>query len=178
NNNNNSPSNFIQKYSVNKLSSEKLKKILAKDEDFYLSFVGNRYHGTTFHDLSCLIDYELLHLFDNISLNNDFYYGRYDIKCKSIEDLKKGKNFSILEFNGAGSIPNHIYTQKYHLSEAYKEILEHWKALYEISNYNHKNGIPYWGFSKGLIFLIQAKKHFRSLKKCDEKIERKMLAIK
>jgi hypothetical protein len=166
------------KEEINKLSTEKLEEILAKDEVFYLSFIGNRYHGTTFHDLSDFIDYDLLKVFDKISLTNDFYYGRYDIKCQSIEDLKKGKNFSILEFNGAGSIPNHIYTEKYHLAEAYKEILKHWKVLYEISNYNHKNGLAYWGFSKGLFFLMNAKKHFKSLKKCDEKIARKMEAIK
>lgn len=165
------------KEEINKLSAEKLNDILAKDEVFYLSFVGNRYHGTTFHDLSDFIDHNLLKVFDKISLTNDFYYGRYDIKCRSIEDLKKGENFSILEFNGAGSIPNHIYTGKYHLATAYKEIIKHWKALYQISNYNHKKGMRYCGFSKGLIFLINAKKHFRSLKKCDEKIERKMKAI-
>src|SRR6185312_4990432 len=165
------------KEEINKLSSEKLEQILAKDEVFYLSFVGNRYHGTTFHDLSDLIDHDLLKLFDKISLTNDFYYGRYDIKCLSIEDLKKGHNFSILEFNGAGSIPNHIYTEKYHLKGAYKEILKHWKALYEISSYNHKQGMPYWGFSKGLSFLMNAKKHFRRLKKCDEKIEQRMEAV-
>jgi hypothetical protein len=166
------------KEEINKLSAGKLEKILAKDEVFYLSFVGNRYHGTTFHDLSCLIDHALLKVFDKISLTNEFYYGRYDIKCQSIEDLKKGKNFSILEFNGAGSIPNHIYTEKYHLGEAYKEILKHWKELYEISDYNHKKGLPYWGFSKGLFFLMNAKKHFRFLKKCDEKITQKMEATR
>ncbi len=166
------------KEEINKLSSKQLQKILGKDEVFYLSFVGNRYHGTTFHDLSGLIDHELLKVFDKISLTNDFYYGRYDIKCLSIQDLKKGKNFSILEFNGAGSIPNHIYTEKYHLKDAYKEILKHWKILFEVSSYNHKAGLPFWGFSKGLFFLIDAKKHFRSLKKCDQIIERRMEAIK
>lgn len=166
------------KEEIDKLSTEKLKDILGKDEIFYLSFVGNRYHGCTFHDLSGLIDHELLKVFDNISVTNDFYYGRYDIKCQSVEDLKKGKNFLILEFNGAGSIPNHIYTEKYHLKEAYSEILNHWKALYEISNYNHKKGTEYWGFSKGLIFLINAKKHFRILKKFDVRLERKMESIK
>ncbi|HEU5366055.1 MAG TPA: hypothetical protein VFU62_11005 [Hanamia sp.] len=166
------------KEELNKLSGEKLQTILAKDEVFYLSFIGNRYHGTTFHDLSDLIDHNLLKVFDKISFTNDFFYGRYDIKCQSIDDLKNGKNFSILEFNGAGSIPNHIYTEKYHLKEAYHEILKHWKALYEISNYNHKNGLPYWGFAKGLFFLLNAKKHFRFLKKRDVIIERKMKSIK
>jgi hypothetical protein len=165
------------KEEINKLSPAKLKEILEKDEVFYLSFVGNRYHGTTFHDLSGLIDHDLLKVFDQISLSNNFYYGRYDIKCQSIEDLKKGQHFSILEFNGAGSIPNHIYTGKYRLTDAYKEILKHWKALYEISDYNHKNGMQYWGFSKGLNFLLNAKKHFRALKKCDENIDEKMKAI-
>jgi hypothetical protein len=168
----------VIKEEINKLSAEKQQEVLAKDEVFYLSFVGNRYHGTTFHDLSDLIDQDLLKVFDKISLTNDFYYGRYDIKCQSIVDLKEGKNFSILEFNGAGSIPNHIYTEKYHLKEAYKDILKHWKVLYEISHYNHKNGLPYWGLSKGLFFLLNAKKHFRALKKCDARIERKLQFFK
>jgi hypothetical protein len=153
-----------------KLKQEKLEKVLEKDQIFNLSFIGNRYHGSTFHDLSYLIDKKLISLFDKISLSSQFYYGRYDIKCSSIEDLKKGINFSILEFNGAGSIPNHVYTEKYTLLEAYKEICRHWKSLYEISSYNHKNGFPYCGFWKGLKYISKAKTNFRDQKRMDKKI--------
>ena len=71
-----------------------------------------------------MVDDELLKLFDELSLYTDkFYYGRYDIKCDSIDELKKG-NFSILEFNGAGAEPNHIYDAGIHLGDAYREILK------------------------------------------------------
>lgn len=153
-----------------KLLPEHLERVLEKGEVFNLSFIGNRYHGTTFHDLSKFIDKDLLQLFDNISLTNDFFYGRYDIKCLSIEDLKRGKNFSILEFNGAGSIPNHIYTERYTLLEAYKEIIKHWRVMYEISNVNRKAGCSYWSFLKGYRFLMNAKKRIRILKEYDKKI--------
>lgn len=141
-----------------------------KNKSFNLSSVGNRYHGATFHDLSDLIDEELLQMFDEISHRTSFYYGRYDIKCSSIEELKKGKNFSILEFNGAGSIPNHIYTGKYSMQQAYKEIAEHWKMLYQISAYNHASGLSYWSFLKGARYLRKAKKHFRFLRKYNKQL--------
>lgn len=135
---------------------------------FYLSHIGNRYAGASFIDLKEEIDDQLLDFFDGISHNSGFYYGRYDIKCSSPESLKSGTCFSILEFNGAGAIPNHIYTGGYTLIEAYKEIALHWKALYRISACNHKAGLKYWGFLKGLLFLKKAKKHFKHLKKLDK----------
>lgn len=153
-----------------KLDESELDKVLKKDEIINLSFIGNRYHGATFHDLSEQIDETLLKLFDSISHSSRFYYGRYDIKCASIEDLKRGINFSILEFNGAGSIPNHIYTGRYSLIEAYKEIANHWKVLYQISSYNHKTGLSYWNVFKGARYLGNANKHFKVLKKCDSRI--------
>ena len=42
-------------------------------------------------------------------------------------------NYVILEFNGSGAEPNHVYNAGYSLFEAYEEILKHWKALYKIS---------------------------------------------
>lgn len=152
---------------LSKLDEKQLTKVLEKNQIFNLSFIGNRYHGVTFHDLSQFIDESLLKLFDKISMSSQFYYGRYDIKCSSVEDLKNGINFSILEFNGAGSIPNHIYTGEFTHVEAYKEIMKHWKALYEISSYNHQSGIKYWSLAKGARYLFNAKKHFRFLRKCD-----------
>jgi hypothetical protein len=141
-----------------------------KNEVIKLSFVGNRYHGTTFHDLSDSIDKELLQIFDEISHATSFYYGRYDIKCSSIEELKKGNNFSILEFNGAGSIPNHVYTGKFSMWQAYKEIAYHWKMLFEISSYNHRAGLSYWSLLTGARYLRKAKKHFRFLRRYDKQL--------
>lgn len=146
----------------------RLDRVLPKGQHFYLSYAGNHNRGARFINLYKLVDEKLLKVFDDLSHYTDkFYYGRYDIKCTSIEDLKEGKNFSILEFNGCGAEPNHIYDAGINIWQAYREILKHWKVLYEISKYNHKNGTPYWSFQKGRSFLYNAKKHFKMLEKFD-----------
>jgi hypothetical protein len=146
----------------------RLQRVLARDQHFYLSYAGNHNRGARFINLYHLADEKLLKVFDNLSHYTDkFYYGRYDIKCMSIDDLKEGKNFSILEFNGCGAEPNHIYDAGISIWRAYAEILKHWKALYEISRYNHKNGTPYWSFRKGRRFLKAAQRHFKLLEKYD-----------
>ena len=146
----------------------RINRVLAKGQHFYLSYAGNHNRGARFINLYDKVDDRLLKVFDELSHYTDkFYYGRYDIKCTSIEDLKEGKNFSILEFNGCGAEPNHIYDAGLSLGQAYREILKHWKVLYQISSHNHKNGTPYWSLWKGHKFLRNAKRHFKMLAKFD-----------
>jgi hypothetical protein len=76
----------------------------------------------------------------------------------------------ILEYNGCGAEPNHFYDTGYTLTGAWKEILKHWKILFEISRYNHKHGVRYWPFFKGLRFRQQTKKYYKLIKKADKEI--------
>ena len=143
-------------------------RVLHQDEVFYLSYAGNHNRGAHFTNLHKEIDTNIHKVFDDLShYTNQFFYGRYDIKTTSIEDLKEGKNFLILEFNGSGAEPNHIYDCNMSIWQAYRIILQHWRALYQISRYNHKNGTPYWSFMKGQRFLREANKHFKLLEKFD-----------
>jgi hypothetical protein len=116
-----------------------------------------------------LIDEKLVNVFDQLSHQlNDFFYGRYDIMCYSIEDLKEGNNYSILEYNGCGAEPNHFYDTGYTLLGAYKEILSHWKDLYEISSYNSAQGTKPWSFMKGYRFLKKTKELYAVMRKADK----------
>lgn len=145
------------------------KKVLPAGEKYMLSYAANHNRGAQFINLQNEIDDRLVNIFDKISLSiNDFFYGRYDILCTSVEDLKQEKNFSILEYNGCGAEPNHFYDTGYTLGAAYKEILKHWKVLYKISSYNNKQGIKYWPLLKGFKFLIAARKHYRIIKHADK----------
>lgn len=146
-------------------------KVITAGEKYMLSHAANHNRGAHFVDLKSEIDDKLVAVFDNISHGlNDFYYGRYDILCNSIADLKEGKNYSILEYNGCGAEPNHIYDTGYTLGAAYREILKHWKALYEISHYNHSLGIEPWPLMKGFRFRQYTKRHYRILRDADSKI--------
>jgi hypothetical protein len=145
--------------------------VLAAGEKYMLSYAANHNRGAQFINLHEQIDDRLVSVFDKISIElNDFFYGRYDILCASVEDLKQEKNFCILEYNGCGAEPNHFYDTGYTLIGAYKEILKHWKALFKISRYNYKQGIKYWPFMKGWNFLSDTKKHYRIMRHADKYI--------
>jgi hypothetical protein len=147
---------------------DKLENILKEGEVFYLSRALNLSRGGKLVSLAHEKDEKLLKVFDDLShYAGHFYYGRYDVKCASIADLKEGMNFSILEYNGCGAEPHHIYGNGNTLFEAYKIVLQHWKVLYRISKYNEQKGIEYWDFRKGYRFLKNAKKHFKLLKQLD-----------
>jgi hypothetical protein len=143
---------------------ERLDWIPADRERFVLTYAINRSRGARLRNLTHEADAELTAFFDKINLHSEhFFWGRYDIKCNSIEDLKKGKNFAILEYNGAGASPSHIYHCGMSLFQAYGELLRHWKLLYEVSKWNHDNGIAYWPFWKGLRYLREVNKHLDKL---------------
>jgi len=148
---------------------DRLQEVLPVGEKLILSYASNRSQGGKLVSLADEIDEDLLKVFDCISLQSKhFYYGRYDIKCASIEKLKKGIDFSILEYNGAGAGIQHVYGNGLSLWNACSIIAKHWKVLYKISDYNHKaNGIAYCDKKKGKEFLKAARKNMRLLKKLD-----------
>jgi hypothetical protein len=146
----------------------RLPDIIPVGEVFRISWVANLSRGGKLIHLTDQKDDALLKVFDELShYTKHFYYGRYDIKCESIDELKKGKKFSILEFNGSGAEPHHVYGSGNNLFQAYTIILHHWKMLYKISKANNKRGIGYWNFNDGLKFLKAAKKHFALLRRLD-----------
>ena len=156
---------------MRKKHKDSLTDILPEGKVYILSMAGNHNRGARFISLAQLIDERLCSVFDDISNNaKEFYYGRYDIKFTSIDDLKAGKNFSILEFNGAGAEPNHIYDCGMSYKNAIKEIAAHWKDLFNIGRINKLRGIPYWGFWRGYQHMKKAANFFRDLRKYDSQL--------
>jgi hypothetical protein len=160
-----------RKAEVKSKNRENWDTIIPEGEKYILSYAANHNRGAHFVDLKDEIDDRLVTVFDSISHRiDDFFYGRYDIMCNSITELKEGRNFSILEYNGCGAEPNHFYDTGYTLTGAYKEILMHWKALYGICMHNRSKGIEPWPYKKGKDYLKRTAKHFRVMKAADEVI--------
>lgn len=129
---------------------EVLANVPASGEKIELMPIGNHCRGTTFLNANDLITKELTAVFDAVSDKIDgFYFGRFDIRCESKEALYNGK-MKIMELNGAGSEPGHIYHPGARLIDAYKSLFSNWKALFLISRMNNKRGIPYLSFVEGL----------------------------
>jgi len=134
------------KYYYSKLQQEYYNlrdSVLADGEEFQLNYIGNHCRWSTFYDKSNLINEQLERVFDRISKKIGwFYFGRYDIKVKSLEDLYKW-NIKIIELNGMWSLPVHIYDPDHGLWFAYKELFRHWEIAYKISRKNLERWIPY-----------------------------------
>lgn len=136
------------------LESEYLKQIgnniPNKDEMVQVEPIGNHCKGTMFLDDNHEIDDSLDDAFNILSDQiPNFHFGRFDLRCASVSDLRNLKNFKILELNGAGAEPAHIYQPGSSLLKAYKSIIWHLRALADISIQNQKRGFPYWGFKQG-----------------------------
>ena len=114
-----------------------------KGEHFELEPIGNHCRGTTFLNGNQYIDQQLEKVINDIAIQmKDIHYGRFDIKCQSIALLKQSKAFKILEFNGIASEPAHIYDPEYSIIQAYRDIFNHWKIIYELSKIQRKKGVP------------------------------------
>jgi len=145
---------------------EKMNIILQKEEELIVVPYGNHVRGAKFLDDSNLVDEELTNTIDSICKKvNGFYFGRLDIRYNDWKELKQGKNFSIIELNGSGSEPTHIYDPRHSVFWAWKEIAKHWKILYRISKLNHQlQNAPYMTTRMGLDMFKQNSEYVKLLK--------------
>ncbi len=150
------------KLQVNRLSEtqpELNERVPGLNEQIVVVPIGNHRLGTAFLDSNKYINQKIHNVFDVLSKNIEgFFFGRFDIRCSSIEQLEKGK-MKIMELNGAGAEPAHIYNPGSSLWSAYKVLLFHWKIMFQISVQNHKLGIPYLGFRAGINAIQDLRKY-------------------
>jgi len=152
---------------LRKSEKDKMNIVLKNGEEFILVPYGNHVRGAKFLDDSQLIDEQLTKTIDSICKKVDgFYFGRLDIRYNEWEELKQGKNFSIIELNGSGSEPTHIYDPKHSVFWAWKEIAKHWKILYRVSKLNHQlQNTPYMTTRMGMDMFRQNGEYVKLLNK-------------
>ncbi|MCM5528188.1 hypothetical protein [Parasegetibacter sp. NRK P23] len=153
------PRHILQLPVLARQLGDQLKYIPANGEKLELVPYGNHARGAKFTDHSFRADAQLTDTFNRICNRiNGFYYGRMDVRFESWEKLAKGEAFSIIELNGAGSEPTHMYDPEHSIFFAWKEIIRHWILLWKISRANHKKGIPYMRFSEGMAMFREDKR--------------------
>jgi hypothetical protein len=141
----------LQLNTLKKEFGDGLKQILPLGEKQKLVPYGNHARGAKFIDISHKISVKLTRTINELCLQiPDFYYGRLDIMYDSFEDLEEGKNFQVVELNGAMSEPTHIYDPKHSLLFAWKTLAKHISAMYKISVANHKKGFLYLSHKQGM----------------------------
>jgi hypothetical protein len=143
---------------LKKLYGNSLNEVLPEGQEKELVPYGNHARGAKFLDVSHLADETFTKNMDLICRQiKGFYYGRLDIRYNTWEELRAGKNFSVIEVNGAGSEPTHMYDPRHSIFFAWKEIIRHWLILWRIGRMNHKNGIPYLTHRQGMKMMKENK---------------------
>ena len=104
---------------------------------------GNHVQGCIFRDGARFITPELTARMDEISQKLDgFFIGRYDLRFASEEDFSDGKNFQIIELNGAAAEAGNLYDAKYSLWSAYRTLFRQWDLVFAIGAANRRRGVP------------------------------------
>jgi membrane protein DedA with SNARE-associated domain len=118
-------------------------EVLADGEKLSLVNAGNHAQGCIFLDGMRLCTPELAARIDAISQSvTGFNIGRYDIRYATEEDLKAGKNFQIIELNGAASEATSIYDARTSLFSAYRTLFHQWDLVFAIGAANRARGCP------------------------------------
>jgi hypothetical protein len=147
----------LQWPSLEKKYRNELDVVLPKGEKREIVSIGNHCLGTKFINANHLINNRLIASFDQISKSiPGFYFGRFDLRCASIEDLERG-NIRIVELNGCGAEPAHIYDPRFSFFKAVAILIEHWRTIFDIAQQNKNLGIDY-------IPLKEAIRHYHNFK--------------
>jgi hypothetical protein len=156
---------FLQLPALRHMEGLDLSEILPAGEDKLIVPYGNHSRGAKFLDISDQLTGPLADMLEAICQSvPGFYFGRLDIKYDSWEALCRGENFSIIELNGAGSEPAHIYDPKHSIWFAWKEIMRHLDILYRISKQNKaREQQSYLSMQEGLRLLRANNAYMRKL---------------
>lgn len=134
--------------------SKKLDFVLPNKESLKTLVCASHAQGAIFDDAKNHITQNLIDKTDEICNVNGFYFGRLDVRSKSIEALKNG-DFRIIEINGATSEFIHIYDKNYSFREGFSELKKQWSLLFEISNENRNIDINNLSFFEFLTKYIE-----------------------
>lgn len=116
-------------------------KVLPAGERLKLVEAGNHAQGCIFRDGIRLCTPELAARIDEISRKlTGFFIGRYDLRFASEADLRAGRNFQIIELNGASAEAASIYDARNSLWSAYRTLFRQWEWVFAIAAENRRRG--------------------------------------
>jgi membrane protein DedA with SNARE-associated domain len=131
---------FLAEKYLTRLGS-RANEVLPANEALKLVVAGNHAQGCIFRDGMHLCTRELADRIDEISGKLDgFFIGRYDLRFADEQDLRAGRNFQIIELNGASAEAASIYDARYSLLNAYRTLFRQWTLVFAIGAENRRRG--------------------------------------
>jgi hypothetical protein len=142
-----------------KRNQKNLGRVIPDGERYRIVSLGNHVRGAAFKDGSIHITPAMERVFDTIAQEvPGFFVGRFDVRYTSLEALRRGEGFAIIEYNGAGGEPTHIWDPSTSIVKTYAGLLAHWKCLYAVGAENRARG------AKPMAFREVAKRYLEELR--------------
>jgi hypothetical protein len=69
-----------------------------------------------------------------------FFFGRYDVRVESVEDLEAGRGLQVLELNGVTAESTDIYDPENSVADAWRKLMRQWRLAFEIGAANRARG--------------------------------------
>ncbi|HAV61662.1 MAG TPA: hypothetical protein DCY13_04765 [Verrucomicrobiales bacterium] len=135
-------------------------EVLAPGERLRLVEAGNHAQGCIFLDGRRLQTGELEAVIDEIAQRLDrFFVGRFDIRYADKAAFLAGKEFQIVELNGASAEATNIYDPRNSLWSAYRTLFRQWGLVFAIGAANRSAGAAGTGWWP----VLRAWWHYRRL---------------
>jgi membrane protein DedA with SNARE-associated domain len=120
---------------------EQRDRVLPEGQRLPLAVAGNHCQGTLFRDGAHLLTPELERAIDAIAQRfASFYIGRFDVRYRSVEAFKAGRDLAIVELNGVTSESTNVYDPSWSILAAYRTLFRQWDLLYRIGHANRQRG--------------------------------------
>ncbi|MEL7834577.1 alpha/beta fold hydrolase [Fodinibius sp. Rm-B-1B1-1] len=114
-------------------NDHRLYEIPDQGEEITLVELGTHARGAVFYDGEELITNALQNKMNEIAKSADgFYFGRFDIKVPTYEDLQKGQDLKVVEVNGVSSESVNIYDEQYSFFEGQQVLMGQWQIAFQI----------------------------------------------
>ena len=112
--------------------------------------------GSHWHDASRHVTPELEARLDAIACSmREFHYGRFQLRFASIDELMRGKNFSVVEINGIRSGTNRDCDPALPLAEVYRRLADQQRIMFLIGEKNRARGFTPVGCADVLKSLVR-----------------------
>ncbi|MCB1670178.1 MAG: D-alanine--D-alanine ligase [Gammaproteobacteria bacterium] len=115
--------------------------VIEQGRPYRLVFSASHCRGAIFRDgreyITEQLSKTLDRIFDDIP---GFHYGRLDIKFQDLESLREGRNFVIIEINGASSESIHIWDRNARFGAAVATLLGQYRTLFRLGQANRRLG--------------------------------------
>jgi hypothetical protein len=120
-----------------------LDRVPAAGERVRLSTIGSTRVGGLYRDGGDCITPALTAAIDAIARDmKDFHFGRFDVRFTTMEALRAGTGFTIMEVNGAGSEAIEAWDPGTGLVAGLRTIFAKQRRLFEVGAANRKRGVP------------------------------------